>query len=161
MVSAPATGSKVMWPSTIQRSRSVASGRTTPRTCRGVVIRGMLRAVLRHQSRPAPPVYDGDFPDPFVLVGGDRYFAYGTQTGEINVQVMESADLAGWEHRGDALPELPPWAGWGRTGSPAVLRRDDSYVLYYAVRHEAAGRQCISVATGSDPAGPFVDRSAE
>jgi len=119
----------------------------------------MLRAVLRHQSRSAPPVYDGDFPDPFVLVGGDRYFAYGTQTGEINVQVMESADLAGWEHRGDALPELASWAGAGKTWSPAVLRRDGAYVLYYAVRYEAAGRQCISVATASDPAGPFVDRS--
>jgi len=131
----------------------------------------MLGAVLRHERRPAAPVYDGDFPDPFVLVAGDRYFAYGTQTGDINVQVMESADLTGWDHRGDALPDLPPWAGRGRTWSPAVLQRDETrrsggvpqekYVLYYAVRYEAAGRQCISVATGSDPAGPFVDRSEE
>lgn len=121
----------------------------------------MLRAVSRHQRRTAPPVYDGDFPDPFVLVDGERYFVYGTQTGDINVQVMESADLSQWQHRGDALPELPPWAGWGKTWSPAVLGRDGSYVLYYAVRHEASGRQCISVATASDPAGPFVDRSEE
>jgi len=120
----------------------------------------MLRAVLHHQSRSAPPVYDGDFPDPFVLVTGGRYFAYGTQTGGTNVQVMESADLTSWEHRGDALPELPPWAGRGRTWSPAVLSRADTFVLYYAVRFEAAGRQSISVATGSDPAGPFVDRSS-
>jgi beta-xylosidase len=41
-----------------------------------------------------------------------------------------------------------------------VLRRGDAFVLYYAVRHEAAGRQCISVATAADPAGPFVDGSA-
>ncbi|MGH9009992.1 MAG: glycoside hydrolase family 43 protein [Acidimicrobiia bacterium] len=121
----------------------------------------MLRVVLRHKRRSASPVYDGDFPDPFVLVAGDRSFAYGTQTGDINVQVMESADLARWQHRGDALPELPSWAGWGRTWAPAVLRRDGSYVLYYAVRYEAAGRQAISVATASDPAGPFVDRSGE
>jgi beta-xylosidase len=121
----------------------------------------MLGAVLRHKRRSAPPVYDGDFPDPFILVTGDRYFAYGTQTGDMNVQVMESADLTGWEHRGDALPELPPWADRGNTWSPAVLRREDTFVLYYAVRYEEAGRQCISVATGSDPAGPFVDRSGE
>ena len=131
----------------------------------------MLRGVLRHRRRSTPPVYDGDFPDPFILVDGDRYLAYGTQTGDINLQVMESADLTRWEHRGDALPELPPWAGWGKTWSPAVLRRDDTwgaggvpqekYVLYYAVRYEAAGRQCISVATASDPAGPFADRSTE
>jgi beta-xylosidase len=121
----------------------------------------MLRPVLRHQRRPASLVYEGDFPDPFLLVTGERYFAYGTQTGDINVQMMESGDLTQWEHRGDALPELPAWAGWGRTWSPAVLPRGDTYVLYYAVRYEAAGRQCISVATARDPAGPFVDRSAE
>ena len=120
----------------------------------------MLCVVLHPQRRPASPVYDGDFPDPFVLVVGGRSFAYGTQTGDTNLQVMESADLAGWQHRGDALPELPSWAGWGHTWAPAVLRRDASYVMYYAVRYEAAGRQAISVATASDPAGPFVDQSA-
>src|SRR5205085_3486370 len=102
-VSAPATGSEVMRPSTIQRSRSVASGSTTPLTCRGVVIAGMLRAV------PSAPVHAGDFPDPFVLVAGERYWAYGTQTGDCNVQVMESGDLRRWVPRGDALPELPGW----------------------------------------------------
>jgi beta-xylosidase len=120
----------------------------------------MLRVVLRSERRAAPPVYGGDFPDPFVLATpGGRYFAYGTQTGDVNVQVMESADLTRWEHRGDALPDLPGWAGWGRTWAPAVLERDGGYVLFYAVRYEAAGRQAISVATAPDPAGPFVDRS--
>lgn len=131
----------------------------------------MLRAVLRHQRQPSAPVHDADFPDPFVLVDGDRYFAYGTQTGHLNVQVIESTDLSQWEHRGEALPRLPVWAAGGRTWSPAVLRRDDTrgpggvprthYVLYYAVRHRGAGRQCISVATAAEPAGPFIDRSAE
>ena len=131
----------------------------------------MLRVVLRSKDRSGSPVYDGDFPDPFVLVTGDRFFAYGTQTGDMNLQVMESADLASWEHRGEALPELPSWAGRGHTWAPAVLQRgsrgsggvpqEKVYVLYYTVRYEAAGRQAISVATASDPAGPFVDRSAE
>jgi len=117
--------------------------------------------MLRDQPRPSSPVHRGDFPDPCVLVTGDRYFAYGTQTGDVNVQVMESADLARWEHHGDALPELPRWAGPGRTWAPAVLERDGTYVLYYAVRYEAAGRQAISVATAAHPGGPFVDRSRE
>ena len=121
----------------------------------------MLRVVLSHKRRPGAPVYDGDFPDPFVLVAGGRYFVYGTQTGDMNIQVMESSDLADWQHRGDALPELPSWASRGNTWAPAVLPRGDAYALYYAVRYEAAGRQAISVATSSDPAGPFVDRSAE
>jgi beta-xylosidase len=118
--------------------------------------------VVRPQTLPSSgPVFDGDFPDPFLLLSGDRYFAYGTQTGDLNVQVMESADLERWKHRGEALPDLPAWAERGRTWSPAVLGRDDGLVLYYAVRHRGAGRQCISVATASHPAGPFVDRSAE
>ncbi|HZQ75728.1 MAG TPA: glycoside hydrolase family 43 protein [Acidimicrobiia bacterium] len=108
---------------------------------------------------PFSPVYDGDFPDPFVLVAGERYVAYGTQTGDVNVQVMASVDLRRWEHLGDALPALPAWAERGRTWSPAVLQRDGAFVLYYAVRHRAAGRQAISVATAADPAGPFVDAS--
>jgi beta-xylosidase len=115
----------------------------------------MLRAV------PHRPVHEGDFPDPFVVVAGDRYFVYGTQTGSMNVQVMESADLRRWRHRGDALPELPAWASRGDTWSPSVLRRGDVNVLYYVVRFTAAGRQAISVATAADPAGPFTDRSAE
>jgi beta-xylosidase len=41
-----------------------------------------------------------------------------------------------------------------------VLGRPDGYVLYYAVRHRAAGRQCLSLATASRPEGPFVDTSA-
>jgi beta-xylosidase len=119
----------------------------------------MLRAVLRHRRPPGSPVHRGDFPDPFVLVQGGRSFAYGTQTGDLNVQVMESPDLQRWTHRGDALPALPAWAERGRTWSPSVLDRDGTFVLYYAVRHAGAGRQCISVATATDPAGPFVDRS--
>ena len=115
----------------------------------------MLRVVARG------PVYDGDVPDPFVLVDGERYFVYCTQTGDLNVQVMESGDLARWRHLGDALPELPSWAQRGNTWAPAVLRRGGEYVMYYTVRYEAAGRQAISVATAADPAGPFVDRSSE
>jgi len=130
----------------------------------------MLRVVLRSERRAAPPIYEGDFPDPFVLrATRGRYFAYGTQTGDTNIQVMESSDLASWEHRGDALPELPSWAGWGKTWAPAVLERDGArgsggvpqkeYLLYYAVRYETAGRQAISLAAAPDPAGPFTDRS--
>lgn len=115
----------------------------------------MLGAVSRR------PVHDGDFPDPFVLTAGDRYLAYGTQTGGLNLQVMESADLTRWEHRGDPLPELPAWAAPGLTWAPSVLGRDDgTFVLYFTVRVADAGRQGISAAISADPAGPFVDRSA-
>jgi beta-xylosidase len=107
------------------------------------------------------PVYSGDFPDPFVMRVGDRYFAYATNAGGANVQVMTSSDLVGWEHLGDALPRLPGWANAGFTWSPSVLPRPSGYVLYYTARHRASDRQAISVATGARPDGPFEDSSSE
>jgi beta-xylosidase len=108
-----------------------------------------------------PPVYPGDFPDPFVLRAGITYYAYATQTGDVNVQVIQSHDLMTWEHLGDALPVLPDWAGPGRTWAPAILPRADGYVLYYTVREPHSDRQCISLAVADRPEGPFLDRSTE
>ncbi len=108
----------------------------------------------------AAPAHPADFPDPHVLRTGARYFAYGTQTGSTNVQVMTSTDFEHWRHLGDALPELPAWAAAGRTWSPSVLALGDRFVLYYAVREPQSNRQAISAAVGGDPAGPFVDGSS-
>jgi beta-xylosidase len=107
----------------------------------------------------APPVASVDFPDPFVLPAGGVYFAYATNAGPTNVQVMASADLARWELLADALPVLPGWAQRGNTWSPAVLQRGGTFVLYYAVREPRSGRQAISVASSSTPQGPFRDVS--
>jgi beta-xylosidase len=106
------------------------------------------------------PAYRGDFPDPFVLRVGKRYYAYATQTGAVNVQVMRSSDRVTWTKPRDALPDLPEWAGWGHTWAPAVLPRGQGYVLYYTVRHRASGRQAVSVATATSPDGPFADVSS-
>ena len=111
--------------------------------------------------RSTAPAYAGDFPDPFVLRAGEWYFAYGTNAGGANIQVLASPDLSEWHHLGDALPALPGWAGGGFTWAPAVLARDAHYVLYYTVRHRASGLQCVSLATADRPQGPFADRSGE
>ena len=106
------------------------------------------------------PVYPHDFPDPFVLTTPSTYYAYATQTGRTNVQLLTSTDLRTWRRLPDALPTLPRWAAPGRTWAPAVWQRGGRYVLYYTTRHAASGRQCISVAVAATPRGPFVDRSA-
>lgn len=103
-------------------------------------------------------MHPGDFADPFVLRVGNRYYAYATQVGDINVQVMTSPDLERWEHLGDALPSLPAWAAPGRTWAPVVLARDHGHVLYYTVREPSSDRQAISAAVSERPQGPFVDR---
>jgi beta-xylosidase len=106
------------------------------------------------------PVYAGDFPDPSVVVVGGVYWAYSTGSGGRNLQVMQSSNLTGWTAPSDPLPALPAWASTGRTWAPSVIQLGASYVMYYTVRDTALAMQCISVATSSTPAGPFVDRSS-
>jgi beta-xylosidase len=102
-------------------------------------------------------VYGGDFADPCLIRVDDAYYAYATNSGALNVQVMVSVDLSGWQLLGDALPLLPSWAQRGNTWAPAVIQIGDLFVLYYTVREPLRARQCISVAIGSSQQGPFVD----
>ena len=110
------------------------------------------------------PVYPADFPDPFILRVGDDYYAYATNARGKNLPVIRSSDLLTWEEageKGDALPDLPPWAAvlQGLTWAPSVFPRDGGYVLYYVARNTATGQQCISHAVSESPDDPFVDDS--
>jgi beta-xylosidase len=105
-------------------------------------------------------VYPFDFPDPFVLHVGSTYVAYGTNSVEGNIQIIESTDLVHWAVVGNALPSLPTWATPGDTWAPAVLPIGGQYVLYYSTVATATGQQCISEATAPTPEGPFADTSA-
>ena len=102
------------------------------------------------------PVYDRNFPDPYVLEADGTYYAYATNDAGKEVQTLTSTDLVTWKPGKDALPELGKWAYPGKTWAPEVLALDDdSYVLYYTAN---AGGQCIGRAVSKTPAGPFVDR---
>ena len=109
------------------------------------------------------PVYPFDFPDPFILRLDGTYYAFSSDVGDILVPVLRSEDLATWRWVSDALPDLPAWAaqrsGW--TWAPGVLPRGDGFVLYYATREEASGRQCLSRAVSDQPEGPYRDSSTE
>lgn len=108
------------------------------------------------------PVFAQDFPDPFVLRDGDRYYAFATNSAGSNVRVVTSADLATWTELPDALPVLPAWAraNASLTWAPSVLRRGGKYVLYYTARDIASGFQCIGRATSTNAAGPYADDSS-
>lgn len=112
------------------------------------------------------PVYEGNFPDPFVLRVPDdatadaRYYAYATNGALGNVQVLASDDLRRWREVGDGMPALAPWVEPGRTWAPEVLPLPDGrYALYYTARERSVGRQAVGVAVASSPEGPFVDTS--
>jgi hypothetical protein len=100
-----------------------------------------------------------DFPDPSVLTVGSRVYAYSTNSGTGNMQVLVSRDLVQWSIVGDGLAGLPGWAARGATWAPAVFARGAGFIAYYTAREIASGRQCISVAVSASPAGPFVDSS--
>lgn len=102
------------------------------------------------------PVYDADFPDPFVLKAGDTYYAYGTNARGEQVQTLTSKDLVTWTRGPDALPTVGRWGYPGRTWAPEVLARGDgTYVLYYTAV------LCVGAATATRPLGPFVDRAPQ
>ncbi len=101
-----------------------------------------------------------DFPDPFVLLDGETYYAFATGIDDgHNVQVARSRDMMTWTLLGDALPVLPSWAKKNFTWAPSVLRRDQRWVLYYTARDTSSGFQCISRGTAERPEGPYVDDS--
>ena len=106
------------------------------------------------------PVYQGDFPDPSLLLSGGQYWAYATGSGGLNLQVMSSPDLRSWTSPVDPLPVLPSWASGGHTWAPGVMAIGGQFVMYYSVRDTALKTQCVSVATSTTPRGPFSDSSS-
>ena len=98
-----------------------------------------------------------DFPDPSVLNVGSKFYAYSTNSGAGNIQVLYSRDLVHWSIVGDALAALPAWAGPGATWAPAVVARGNLYIAFYTVR-ERRDRAPMHLARGRGvAAGPFVD----
>jgi beta-xylosidase len=106
------------------------------------------------------PAWRDDFPDPFVLADGDHFYAYATQAGLIRIQRLTAETPRRLTELGEALAGVPSWAAPYSTWAPAVLRRGDRYLLFYAALVAGTDRHCIGRAVASTPLGPFVDHSA-
>jgi beta-xylosidase len=106
------------------------------------------------------PVYDGNFPDPTVVAGGqETYWAFATNGNGSNVQTLTSKDLIRWEPGGDALPRLPDWSNPGKVWAPEVARSKAGYAIYYTTDVTSSHVQCIGVGLAAKLTGPYVDRS--
>ena len=113
---------------------------------------------------PAPDLSTGvvwalDFPDPFVLATSGRHFAFGTTSGRIQVQRLDTGSLEDWRGPSEVLPSLPSWASDYSSWAPALLASGEGYLLYYTARVDGTDQHCISYAEGDAPDGPFVDDS--
>ncbi|MDQ6640944.1 MAG: glycoside hydrolase family 43 protein [Actinomycetota bacterium] len=127
----------------------------------------------------AGQTYRGDFADPWITKSGHTYYAYATNTANLNLPVMTSKDLVTWTARqsndgpwwhNDAMPRAARWAATEhpggrtvtRTWAPSVTWVKNHYVLAYTV--PLAGRKvrknCVSLATSTSPQGPFTDNSS-
>jgi hypothetical protein len=129
-------------------------------------------------------VYTENFPDPSLMVSGGRFYAYATSTGGAYLPAMSSTDAQTWTARpaydpgpplnsdryfNDALPYPARWSP-DRPGvdgrlkkevwAPGVAAIGGRYVAFYAARVALdRDRFCLSVATASNPLGPFTDNS--
>ena len=87
------------------------------------------------------PVYNSDFPDPFVLRVNQTYYAYATNGGGNDIQLAQSIDLVNWVYLGNAMGPLPAWVSAGWTWAPEVAAIPSGYAMYYTARHSESGRQ--------------------
>lgn len=144
----------------------------------GLLVAGLVAvpasapAVGVHDRDPvlSGETYVGDFPDPSVVRAGDTYYAYSTNTSNLNLPTLRSTDLRTWTAVGDAMPQAAGWARSERIGgrtvsrtwAPGVAWVRDHFVAAYTVPVNGGGarKNCISVATSSSPAGPFSDGSS-
>ena len=113
------------------------------------------------------PVYETDFPDPFVIEHQGEFIAYSTNSRGINLPIAVSRDLTEWAPATvggrpiDGMPALAPWVEEGRTWAPEVMKVGDRWLLYYTARHGKRKTQCIGVASAANPRGPFRDAASE
>lgn len=90
------------------------------------------------------------FADPFILLDGGTYYAYGTM-GDRGIEVYSSSDLKYWEHKGLALDKKDSYAErwfW----APEVYKVGNRYLMYYSAEER------ICVAEAESPVGPFVQK---
>jgi Glycosyl hydrolases family 43 len=115
------------------------------------------------QSALAPgaraPALAYDFADPFLMRAGSTYYAFATNAAGGSVQEARGSDLNHLELTGNALGNIPSWGLAGSVWAPAALQRSDATLLYYTVREASSSQQCLSVAIGAGPGGPFLDGS--
>ena len=113
------------------------------------------------------PVYKDNFPDAFVTRNGAEFVAYSTNNG-INLPMLASRDLVHWApvadpansgKQLDGMPRLASWVKEGLTWAPEVLQIGKDWRLYYTAHDAKGNRQCIGVASATNPTGPFVDPS--
>ncbi|MGI8907216.1 MAG: glycoside hydrolase family 43 protein [Candidatus Sumerlaeaceae bacterium] len=98
--------------------------------------------------------------DPHVINVDGKYFLYGTNAVDRGFRVLTSTDMIGWEKGELCYSKMAD--SWGQRDfwAPEVIKRGESYYLFYTAQHEKSGDRNICVALASSPLGPFRDIQA-
>ncbi|MBO4801403.1 MAG: glycoside hydrolase family 43 protein [Bacteroidaceae bacterium] len=100
-------------------------------------------------SDPQNPTTQTEVPlaDPFILLDGDTYYAYGTHSPN-GIMVFTSNDLIHWQEAGLALHrDSTTETRW--FWAPEVYRRGDIYYMFYSANEH------LYMASATSPTGPF------
>lgn len=87
--------------------------------------------------------------DPYILLEGDYYYAYGTYDSNNGFHTYKSKDLFSWEYVGMVLEKKNTSAA-GTFWAPEVYKIDNAYYMFYAADKN------LYVAKGDSPEGPFI-----
>ena len=114
------------------------------------------------------PVFQANFPDPFVMLDNGEFIAFSTNDG-VNLPMASSKDLVKWSavmdpakpgKRLDGMPVLASWVKEGANWAPEVAHIGAKYLLYYTANNRKLDRQCVGVAVADNVRGPYRDQSA-
>ncbi|SDZ48146.1 arabinan endo-1,5-alpha-L-arabinosidase [Evansella caseinilytica] len=107
--------------------------------------------------------------DPSIFKDGDTYYILSTDTKtrssgarlHSGVQIRKSVDLIHWEWAGLVFDGVPPcayeWTAAKGLWAPEVVKRENTYYLYYSASQFGKNRSFIGVATSNSMEGPWED----
>ncbi|KAL4903106.1 hypothetical protein BDW74DRAFT_179977 [Aspergillus multicolor] len=108
-------------------------------------------------------VLDTDFPDPAVLRTDSGYYAFGTGSNGVNVQIAHSPDFVSWSLLDGTDGLSGPFPGWVQGDSPLVwapdvVQLDDgTFVMYFsALSSSDNSKHCLGTATSVTITGPYT-----
>lgn len=100
------------------------------------------------------PVWNHDFPDPFIATDGHKFYAYATHKNDDGFQLLESGDMVRWTEKPAVFK--PAWSD-GQYWAPEVHPYRGMWYFIYSAQDRISHHRDIAIAVGDSPAGPFKD----
>lgn len=98
------------------------------------------------------PVWNKDFPDPYVVQDGQTFYAFATHNSPRGFQIMSSKDLVEWNHLGGV--NVPEWSD-GQLWAPEVNKWKGKWYMFYSARDKQSRKRDLAVSVADDIKGPY------